>query len=54
MIQAVNSQESLSLHYGTLIGDVETKISQLSLRNIYLDGPEDGAHQSPLNWLGSR
>ena len=27
MIQAVNSQESLSLHYGTLIGDVETKIS---------------------------
>ena len=48
MIQAFNSQESLSLHYGTLIGDVQmglfltsmsvtTNISQLSLRNIKLN-----------------
>ena len=48
MIQAFNSLESLSLHYGTLIGDVQmglfltsmsvtTNISQLSLRNIKLN-----------------
>ena len=48
MIQAFNSLESLSLHYGTLIGDVQmsmflssmavkTSLTQLSLRNIKLN-----------------
>ena len=48
MIQAFNSLESLSLHYGTLIGDlqiclflssmsVRTNITELSLRNIKLN-----------------
>ena len=48
MIEAFNSLESLSLHYGTLIGDVQmglfltsmsvrTNITQLSLRNIKLN-----------------
>ena len=48
MTQAFNSLESLSLHYGTLIGDVQmglfltsmstrTNLTQLSLRNIKLN-----------------